>query len=284
MLFLALAVPAIYAYTPPRLEEMAKPQWLHDISVAISTSLAAKPQAEVSSVDPIAAAKIDEDLDYRIAQRTNSTEGWGAFLAAHPHGPHAQSARAELDKLAAPTTPSGPTAVQAPDIGAADTKVLNASVSPPLPSAEPDAATPASDETCRGDEDRLQQLSNSLTSDGIIRLLIELRCEKLRPQLLSLAKRLDDKAPAAPVDSAPDTSSGSPPVQGASKDASIQPTKLRTAESRHRARPGVASHSSEPRRHASPAASLPPFLLALFGERPKNRTSRQTRSAGGGDH
>ena len=39
---------------------------------------------------------------------------------------------------------------------------------------------------------------DSPTSDGVIRLLIELRCEKLRPQLLSLAKRLEDKAPSAP--------------------------------------------------------------------------------------
>jgi hypothetical protein len=122
MLFLALAVPATYLYARPSLEEMSKPRWLADISAAISTSLAAKPQAEVPAVDPIAAAKVDEDLDYRIAERTKSTEGWRAFLAAHPDGPHAQFARAELDKLAPPMTPSAPAAVEAPDIEAADTR------------------------------------------------------------------------------------------------------------------------------------------------------------------
>src|ERR1700730_5310243 len=94
MLFLVLAVPAMYACAPPSFKEMAKPRWLADISVAISTSLAAKPPAEVPAVDPIAAANVDEDLDYRIAERTKSTEGWRAFLAAHPVGPHAQSSRA----------------------------------------------------------------------------------------------------------------------------------------------------------------------------------------------
>jgi hypothetical protein len=110
ILFLALAVPATYLYARPSLEEIAKLRWLADISVAISTSLAAKPQAVVPAVDPIAAAKVDEDLDYRIAERTKSTEGWRAFLTAHPDGPHAQSVRAELDKLAAPMTPPAPAA------------------------------------------------------------------------------------------------------------------------------------------------------------------------------
>jgi hypothetical protein len=284
MLFMALAAPAIYRYATPSLEEMAKPRWLDDISVAISKSLAAQPQAEISSVDPVAAAKVDEDLDYRIAQRANSTEGWGGFLAAHPDGTHAQSARAELDKLAPPVTPSAPTVVQAPDTGAADTKTPSGNVSPPLASTGSDAATPASDEICRGDEDRLQRLSNSPTSDGIIRLLIELRCEKLRPQLISLAKQVDDKVPPAPADSARDTSSNPPRAQGVSKDASIQAAKSRTPPSQHRSRPGVAWRSSEPKQRANheKAVSLPAFLLALFGERPKSSTPRQTRPAGGG--
>ena len=91
------------------------------------------------------------------------------------------------------------------------TQQFRAGTFPPLPSTGSEAATVASDEICRGDEDRLQRLSNSPTSDGVIRLLIELRCEKLRPQLLSLAKRLDDKAPAAPADAAQDAPASVPP-------------------------------------------------------------------------
>jgi hypothetical protein len=138
MLFLALALPAIYTYAQPNLRHIAMPRWLDAISATITKSLAsAKPQAEVSPVDPVAAAKVDEDLDYRIAKRTKSLEGWRAFLTAHPGGPHAQSARAELDELAAPVTPpatgaaqapdralSTPTAEQAPDRAPPETKVL----------------------------------------------------------------------------------------------------------------------------------------------------------------
>jgi hypothetical protein len=282
MLFLALAVPAVYAYAASQ-GEIAKPRWLDHISVAINRSLAAQPQAEISSVDPIAAAKVDEDLDYRIAERTKSPEGWRAFLTAHPDGPHAQSARAELDQLAPLTTASAPTDAQSPDTGAADTTIPSGSgVSSPLPSTEPDAATVASDEICRGDEDRLQQLSNSPTSDGVIRLLIELRCEKLRPQLLLLAKRLDT-APAAPAGAAQDASSDPPPAEVAPKRAAAQAAKSRT-ESRHRARPDAASRASEPRRRADhdKAASLPPFFPALFGAQPRNQSSRQARSGAHG--
>ena len=70
MLFLALALSAAFAWA--NFKEISKPRWLADISVAISTSLAARPQAEAPTVDPIAAAKVDEDLDYRIAERTKS--------------------------------------------------------------------------------------------------------------------------------------------------------------------------------------------------------------------
>ena len=97
---LALAVAVIYAYAPLSLEDVAKLRWLDDINVIVNKSLApAKPEVGVSAVDPIAAANVDEDVDYRIAQRTKSTEGWRSFLAAHPDGPHAQSARAAVDKL-----------------------------------------------------------------------------------------------------------------------------------------------------------------------------------------
>ena len=87
-LVLALALAVIYAYAPLSLEYVAKLRWLDDINVVVNKSLApAKPEVSVSQVDPIAAANVDEDLDYRIAQRMKSTEAWRSFLAAHPDGP-----------------------------------------------------------------------------------------------------------------------------------------------------------------------------------------------------
>ncbi len=296
MLFLALALPAIYVYAPPNLEDIAKPQWLDHISAIITKSLAsANPQAEVSPVDPVAAAKVDEDLDYRIAERTKSLEGWRAFLTAHPDGPHAQSARAELDKLPAPVTSTA--AAQAPDRAPPDTKIPGDVVSPPPPSAGSEAATLASDDICKGDEDRLEKLSNNLTSDGVIRFLIELRCENLRPQLISLAERLkdpapkadpvlaerlDDKAPAAAGDADRGPSARVSPESDVSTINPPLPPK-RAAEPSNRARPDIASHGLQPRRRASTstAPSLPPILLALFGEHPKSSANfRRTRTSG----
>jgi hypothetical protein len=282
MLFLALAVLAIHAYAPPGFDEMTKLRWLHDISVAIGASLAAKPQAEVPAVDPIAAAKVDEDLDYRIAERTKSAEEWRVFLTAHPDGPHAQSARAELDKLAPPPTPAAPTAVQPPDVEAADAKTPSGSVPPPPPSRESDASAPASDEICKGDEDRLKQLSNSPTSDGVLRLLIDLRCEALRPQLMSLAERLDDKAPA-PADGAQDESSSVLPAPVVSSPPLPPPRSLANEPSK-RPRSATSSRGVEPKRHAaqSTAPNLPQFLLAFFGGGPRNSTGVRRSQAGSG--
>ena len=314
MLFLALALPAIYAYAPPNLEDTAKPQWLDHIGAIITKSLAsAKPQAEVSPVDPVAAAKVDEDLDYRIAERTKSLEGWRAFLTAHPDGPHAQSARAELDKLAAPVTPPATAAAQAPDRAPPtpaaeptpdrappETKSPSEVVSSPPSSPGPEAATVASDESCGGDEERLNQLSNSLTSDGVIRFLIELRCEKLRPQLISLAERLktpapkaaaadpvlaerlDDKAPAAAGDPAHGVSASISPEPDVSTINPPLPPK-RAAEPPNKSRPSIVSGGIPPRRpaSASTAPSLPPILLALFGEHPKSSARFHRTRAGG---
>jgi hypothetical protein len=283
MLFLALAVPATYLYARPSLEDIAKLRWLNDISVTISKSLAyAQPQAEVASVDPIAAANVDEDLDYRIAERTKSLEGWRAFLTAHPDGPHAQSVRAELDKPAAPVTPPAPVAEQAPNPGPPDPKIPGEVVSPPPPLAGTGAVRVASDEVCKGDEDRLEQLSKSPTSDGIIRLLIDMRCEKLRPQLVRLAENQDEPPRANAADVAHGFSASVSPEPAASAIDSPLPPR-RAAEPPSKARPGVVSGALQSKRRASAstAPSLPPILLALFGEHPKSSaTFRRTRAGG----
>jgi hypothetical protein len=70
----------------------------------ISTALTpAKPEA--AAIDAAASAKVEEDLDYRLAEQTKSIDGWRAFLVAHPEGTHAPAAQAELDKLQPPPAP-----------------------------------------------------------------------------------------------------------------------------------------------------------------------------------
>ena len=129
---LVLALAVIYVYAPLSLVEyVATLRWLDDINVIVAKSLApAKPEAGVSLVDPIAAANVDEDLDYRIAQRMKSTEGWRSFLAAHPAGPHAQSARSELDKLLPVERPHAPAVAQASNGGSSDAKTPSEDSSP----------------------------------------------------------------------------------------------------------------------------------------------------------
>ena len=286
MLFLALALPAIaiYAYAPPNLENIANSRSLDNIGVFIIKSLAsAKPQAEVSSVDPIAAANVDEDLDYRIAQRIKSIEGWRSFLTAHPDGPHAQSARAELDERGRAVTPLAPAAAARQDGAPSDTKITRGVVSATPPSAGSEAAPLAFDETCKGDEDRLDQLSKSPTSDGVIRFLIELRCEKLRPQLIRLAERLEDKAPPAAADAAQDAPSSVLPGPLVSAPP-LPPPRMRANQPQNRTRSTLSLRGVQPKRHASErtATDLPSLLLALFGEGPTNSTGvRRTRAGAG---
>ena len=119
-------------------------------------------------------------------------------MTAHPDGPHAQSARAELDKLVMPATPPA-RLLPRRRIAGRQRRKTPSDVASPAAIRGSEATTLAADETCRGDEDHLEQLSKSPTSDGVIRFLIELRCEKLRPELLRLAERLDDQAPGAAV-------------------------------------------------------------------------------------
>ena len=269
---LALAFAVIYAYAPLSLEDFAKPRWLDDIRVIVNKSLApAKPEGRVSRVDPIAAANVDEDLDYRIAQRMKSTEGWRSFLAVHRAGPHAQSARAALDKLAPAEKPPAPAAAPATNGGSSDTKT-------PSELASPDRVSPrsevASDEICKRDEDRLQRLPNSPTSDEAMRFLTELRCEKLRPELFRLMEHLDYQPPSAAVavQSQPSTVA----------EAAV--AGRRATEPQNRTHWRVASRSLQPRRRANRwmAASIPPILLALFGEAPRNSTAfRRTRASAG---
>jgi hypothetical protein len=284
MLCLTLAVPTIYAYVPRNLVDIAEPRWVDDIGAIVHKSLAsAKPEAEVSPIDPAAAASVDEDLDFRIAQRIKSTEGWRSFLTAHPDGLHAQSARAELDELVRAVSPLAPAAAPRQDGAPSDTKITRGVVSATPPSAGSEATPLAFDETCKGDEDRLDQLSKSPTSDGVIRFLIELRCEKLRPQLTRLAERLEDKAPPAAADAAQDAPSSVLPRPLVSAPP-LPPPRMRANEPQNRTRSTLSLRGVQPKRHASErtAPDLPSLLLALFGEGPTNSTGVRRTLAGAG--
>jgi hypothetical protein len=115
------------------------------------------PEARVAPAEATPAARLDEDLDYRIAQRIGSLEGWRSFLAAHGSGFHAQAARAEVDRLALAEKAPAPDAAEASNRASSDGKAAGeATGSPPSPGRSVTALAPV--DICKRDEDRLAQL------------------------------------------------------------------------------------------------------------------------------
>jgi hypothetical protein len=261
IVLLVLAV--IYVYAPPSRQDSAKLPWLDETAFIITSMAPAKPEAGVSP----AAAQVVEDLDYRIAQRIGSIEGWRSFLAAHENGLHAQSARAEVEKLHRAEKPPALVAAAVSNNEPPATKAAGEAIPPSSPSPA-EAASLSPDETCRRDGASLERLSSRTTIDEAMRFVNELRCEKLRRELFRLTERLDYEAPSVAV------VPRSPPLKvGSAQAAGKQATQIRT-------RWVVSSRSLQPRRHANrcqvrSACSwgpprLPPILLALFGDEPKH--------------
>ena len=360
---------------PLNLEDVAKLKRLEQINVIINkVFVAAKSEQGAVPIDRAAAALVDEELDYRIAQRIGSLDGWRSFLSAHGSGVHAQSAREEAQLLAgkapaqaaaeisngastdapAEVVPSGPpspetevvglaapaqaaaevsnsastdakavseepspetevvglatparAAVEVSNSASTDAKAVSEEPSPgtevvtlaapaqaaaevsnsastdakalsEVPSAPPSPGTEvaalAPDEICNRDADRLERLRSSPTSDGVARFANELRCEKLRPQLVTLMESFGYAAPALAA------ARSIPPV----KDGSALSPKWRATGPPTRARWIASSRGHQPRRHANGCAfksvcfsnaSAPPILLALIGARPKNSSA-----------
>jgi hypothetical protein len=107
-----------------------------DVVAPVMTALA--PTPEKQPVDKVSSENVAEDLDYRIAQHTKSLAGWRAFLEAHPDGPHAQAAHAEIERLS-PTPPPQPVEVaeQSPPSPAATLTLVKAAQSPAPPVPTP---------------------------------------------------------------------------------------------------------------------------------------------------
>lgn len=185
---------------------------LPNLKTAVTSVLA--PAETKPTFDAVAAANVEEDIDYRIAQRAKSLSRWQAFLEAHPDGPHAQAAHAEIERLL-PTPSPQPDA----DGSGVYAQAARGEVEKTLPTEKaflPGAAAEASrgastdaevasdrtaagtevaaltpDEICKRDGDRLERLRSSPKSDEAGRFANELGCEKLRPQLLALMESLD---------------------------------------------------------------------------------------------
>jgi hypothetical protein len=130
VLALALAF-GFCIHARPSLEEIAKLAWPGEINVIINKAVARlKPQAAVFAVDPASAARVTEDLDYRIAERIGSVEGWRSFLTVHGSGVHAQTATGEVERLLVSGQASAQTTVKVSNEASLGVKAANDTVRP----------------------------------------------------------------------------------------------------------------------------------------------------------
>ena len=148
-----------YFRAPGSPETVASLSPLDKIGGAISNAFAPpKPEATVPPNELAGAASVDEELDYMVARRLGSLDGWSAFLAAHANGAYAQSARAEVERLRLARNGSAPPAAEglsgaSPDAETGSQGVRPAQPSPGMEAAAlaPDAApAPAAAEVSRG--------------------------------------------------------------------------------------------------------------------------------------
>ena len=152
----------------------------------------AKPAAAATMAVPPSSADLDEALDYRLAERVGSLEGWRAFLAAHPSGFFTQLARAQMEKMLPAGTANASAPAGAADVGgASDTQpTADGSRRPAAAASATVAAELASSEICKRDRDNLARLRGNPSSEEVQHFENELSCEILRPQFLRLKESL----------------------------------------------------------------------------------------------
>jgi hypothetical protein len=134
-------------HAPPNLEKIARLARLDQINVFINSAVVRlKPQAAVFAVDPASAARVAEDLDYRIAERIGSVAGRQSFLAVHGSGVHAKTATEEVERLLLSEQASAQTTAKVSNEASLGTKATSDPVRPsPLSSGtEVAALTPES--------------------------------------------------------------------------------------------------------------------------------------------
>ncbi len=147
---------------------------------------------DTAPVAPAAKVDVDGDLtDYMNARQRRSLDGWRAFLAAHGSGFHAQLARTEIEKLLHAEKTPEPAPEEVSNGVSPDATTTTESAPTAAPSAGSDVASMTPDDICKRDEERLERLRMSPSSEEVARFPNELRCDKLRPQLTAVRLKLE---------------------------------------------------------------------------------------------
>ncbi len=224
-----------------------------------------RPQAAAFAVDPAAARRIDEDLDYLTAKRIGSLEGWRVFLARYGSGGHAQSAKSEIDKLLLSAKAPQPAAAKSTNGMSPDARAESEPAPPSPLSLSAEIVAPRGDAV----RDELEPPPGGATTDEVVGFTREWGDGKVQPQPASLMDRLTAAPEPAPT------------AKTANVSAKVVPdvrSKPRATHSTQRT--ALASPSSRSRQHARSCAfrfechwralTPPLILLALLGERPKH--------------
>ena len=222
-----------------------------------------RPKAAAADVDPTAAGRVDEDLDFLIAKQNATIEGWRAFLAAHVSGAHAAMAAAEVDKLSLLAKALKPAAEVTDSASPAAKPESEAAQSVP----PPEGAAPPPHDVCNPDGKCPGEPRSDSPRDDLARATSEPAAGTARMQVASLTGGVDTAA-AQPNPSA---------------RTDLRPRPRATAP--HRG-PAVSSHTA-PAEHEhacasrfgcrSTAQTLPPILMALLGVKTKHSTKASGR-------
>jgi hypothetical protein len=257
------------------------------------------------AVDPAAGARVDEELDYRIAKRIGSVEGWRSFLAKHESGAYADNAIAAMAKLL-----SAETAKADPDYADRRSPEANPASGATLPS-EMEVSTDVGNDISNPEEPGAEARRDDAMGGGA--------GARSQPQPAEVTgRRDDDAAPVQPTSNvakadteaplSPGRDAATPAAAPSLNDAKAEiesPVSALRDAATPAAAPVAAServgsgagrrlraitpvslrgpvdfpHNLKPRRRAmhcgwrngcfKRVATAPPFLMALFGQKPR---------------
>ncbi len=227
---------------------------IDEINVLIGNNFErVRPEATAIVADPIDTRRVDEDLDFLIAKRIATLEGWQAFLVAHSGGALAESAEAEIDKLALLAKASEPAAAEVSDRAVSEVKVESAIAGPTLAS---EAAAPPRD-VCNHVADCLGESRSDASGLETEHIASDSEPAQLRPQV-------------GDVTDSPDTAAAQPPYPAkVGPDEGAKPLHHRTAVYANFQRKRRCAFGFECQWRTQ---TLPPILLALFGMKTRHST------------
>jgi len=226
----------------------------------------ASPAMEAASATPDDdACKRDEDRLAKLQAKPSLDEAFlfGSELRCPKLWPQLLALLDSLNHAA------GLAGAPSPNGAAPDTMSAGGAEPPASPSPAMEATSRTLDDACKRDEDRLDRLRHSPSSEGAARFAEELSCEKLRPQVMALTGDLARPPPpgSAGVSKAAaaetNMTNEAPPASDASATSQAAADAGRRIVALERERDALAAEVGQLERHrdsTSPGQANPPVL------------------------